>query len=406
MDALEFDVVVFGSTGFTGRLVAEYISGVYGNHGTVRWAMAGRDLVQLEAVRREIGAATSLPLVPANARDADSLRDMVRRSKVVLSTVGPYQVHGERLLAACAEAGTDYVDLCGEPAWMAAMIPKYEKPAQASGARIVFSCGFDSIPFDLGVYFLQRAARERFGAPCSRVRGRVRKMVGSLSGGTIASALLTLEASRRDAAVLKAMSDPYALVADPPGTRQPGGDRMIHEADVPGWSVPFDMAPINTKNIHRSNALMAYAYGREFIYDEMQVIGSDPGAERRAHTSMRRARVQDRLLDFALTRAVLKRLALPKPGQGPSRGQRDRGMYEILFIGTTSDGRTLRATVSANMDPGYSSTSRMISEAALCIGGDVPRDQTPGGVWTPAAAMGGALLPRLEKAGIHFRLEG
>src|SRR5262245_61506853 len=186
MSAREFGVIVYGATGFTGRLVAEYLNKAYGVGGAVKWAMAGRDPDKLEAVRAEIHA-TGAALVTANARDAASLEAMAKRADVVITTVGPYQLYGEPLVAACVATGTDYVDLCGEPAWMADMIAKYDTPARASGARIVFSCGFDSIPFDLGVVFLQDQAKQRLGAVVQRVRGRVRSMKGGFSGGTLAS---------------------------------------------------------------------------------------------------------------------------------------------------------------------------------------------------------------------------
>ena len=189
------DLIVFGATGFTGRLVAEYLLASQGVGGELRWALAGRSMARLEAVRDEIGAPATLRLVATDARDAAALADLARSTRVVITTVGPYQLHGEPLLAACAMAGTDYVDLCGEPAWMAAMIARHHAKAQASGARIVFSCGFDSIPFDLGVLFLQTEAHRRFGAPLQRVHGLVRVMKGGFSGGTAASLLATWKPS-------------------------------------------------------------------------------------------------------------------------------------------------------------------------------------------------------------------
>jgi len=405
MNERGFDVIVYGSTGYTGGLIAEYLA-AHGAAGGTRWAMAGRDAARLEATRQRIGASKERPLVIADAFDPSSLRAMVRRTRVVISSVGPYQSYGEPLLAACADAGTEYVDLCGEPTWMAAMIPRYDAAAKASGARIVFSCGFDSIPFDLGVYFLQRAAREKLGAPCPRVRARVRRIINRYSGGTVSTALVNAEAAGRDAGLATIMADPYALVTDPPEARQPAGDAVMFEADVPGWSVPFTMAGINTKNVHRSNALMGYAYGRDFTYDEMQWIGSDPRAQRRAKAAFRQALLQERLLGSAFARAVLLRMLLPRPGRGPTPAQRQRGSCEILFVGTASDGKSLRASVSTDQDPGYGSTSGMISEAAMCMARDVPRDRVSGGIWTPASAMGDTLLPRLERAGVRFRLEG
>ncbi len=398
--ARDFDIIVYGASGFTGRLVAEYLAAT---HKDVRWAMAGRDRAKLEAVRAEISARVDI--LHADARDAASIEAMARRAKVVLTTVGPYQRYGEPLVAACARTGTDYVDLCGEPAWMAAMIGRYDAAAKASGARIVFSCGFDSIPFDCGVFFLQEEARKRFGAPCPRVRGRVRAMKGGFSGGTVASLLATLEAGARDPNVPALMRDPYALVSDPPALTQPDGADAVFDPDLGQWAAPFVMAAINTKNVHRSNALMNWAYGRDFTYEEMQSMGAGEAGARRARSAVGSARMQAGLLSFAPTRALLRRFALPKPGQGPSKHERETGRYDVLYVGDFPDGRSVRAGVTGDRDPGYGSTSKMISEAALCIA-TIARTQTPGGVWTPAAAMGGALIARLqEKAGLKFRIE-
>ena len=404
MSAQEFDVVVYGATGFTGRLVAEHLLKTYGAEGQVRWAMAGRDLAKLRAVAAEIGAPASVPLIEANARNAASLEALAKRARTIITTVGPYQLYGEPLLAACAKVGTDYVDLCGEPNWMQAMIAKYDAAAKQSGARIVFSCGFDSIPFDCGVWFLQQQARERFGAPAQSVRGRVRKMKGTFSGGTMASMLATLDATKRDPSVGAAMLDPFAL-SPARGAAQPAGDAVIEDADIGSWAAPFVMAAINTKNVHRTNALAGYPSGREFTYDEMMMTGAGAEGQKRARAMLSQSRTQNALLNFAPTRALLRQFALPKPGQGPNKQQRETGMFDVLYVGNLSDGRSLRVGVSGDKDPGYGSTSKMISEAALCLN-DTPRETTPGGIWTPAAAMGDALIARLEqRAGLKFKLE-
>ncbi|MEQ1617368.1 MAG: saccharopine dehydrogenase NADP-binding domain-containing protein [Terricaulis sp.] len=408
MSQKEFDLIVYGASGFTGRLVAEYLLKVYGASGAVRWAVAGRDAEKLAAVMAGLGAPATLPALAANASDPASIEALAQRASVILTTVGPYQLYGEPLVAACARAGTDYVDLCGEPAWMAQMIARYEGAAKASGARIAFSCGFDSIPFDCGVFYLQQQAMERFGQPFSRVRGRVRTMKGGFSGGTLASMLATLEAGRRDPSIAKIMTNPYALVPTSPGVRQPRGDSVVHDEGI-GWSTPFIMAAINTKNVHRSNALSNYRYGRDFNYDEMQLMGEGENGEKRAKAAANAMKMQMALLAFAPTRALLRRFALPKPGQGPSKEERESGSYEVLYVGDmgagANDQRTLRAVVSGDKDPGYGSTSKMITEAALCLK-DTPRATTPGGIWTPAAAMGEALIARLqEKAGLRFGLE-
>lgn len=402
----EFDVIVYGATGFTGRLVAEHMLSTYGVGRDVRWAIAGRSRAKLEAVRVEIGAPEGLPLVVANASDPASLATMTKSTKVVITTVGPYQLYGEPLVKACAEAGTDYVDLCGEPAWMAEMIAKYDAQAKASGARIVFSCGFDSIPFDLGVTFVQRQAKERLGAPLQRVKGRVRKMKGGFSGGTIASLMATLESSRRDPSILKTLANPFALTPGFSGPSQPAGDRVERDEAASQWATPFIMATINTKNVHRTNFLLGQPWGKDFVYDEMMLTGDGAGGEKRAKASKQQGDIQNMLLGFAPTRALLRQFALPKPGQGPSKEERETGYYDVLFIGETRDGRVLRGSVKGDKDPGYASTSKMISESAMCLANDVSRDETPGGVWTPGAALGTKLIQRLEaNAGLRFALE-
>jgi short subunit dehydrogenase-like uncharacterized protein len=382
----EFDIIVYGATGFTGRLVAEYLGQRYPSG--LSWAMAGRSLSKLEQVRDEIGLPPSIPLVTANADDPASLRAMCARTRVVLTTVGPYQLYGSDLVAACAAAGTAYVDLCGEPAWMRHMIDAHHAEARSSGARIVFSCGFDSIPFDLGVWTLQQAARARFGKPAPRVKGRVKAMKGGFSGGTAASLKATLAAGARDPGVLKLMIDPFALTPGFEGPSQPKGLMPEYDAAVGGWVAPFIMAPINTKNVHRTNTLTGHAYGTDFRYDEMMVAPGLGDIGRAAAEGM----------------AKLNPLASdkgPKPGEGPSLEERESGYYELLFIGEMPDGQTITATVKGDRDPGYGSTSKMIAEAALCLVRDVAGD---GGVWTAGALMAEPLVARLKaNAGLTFQ---
>jgi len=331
---------------------------------------------------------------------------MAKSTHVVITTVGPYQLYGEPLVAACAEAGTDYVDLCGEPAWMAAMIAKYDAKAKASGARIVFSCGFDSIPFEAGVVFIQSEAIARLGAPLKRLRGRVRKMKGGFSGGTVASLMATLEASKRDPSLLTTLADPFALTPGFKGPAQPIAETVERDEAAGQWATPFIMATINTKNVHRSNYLLGHAWGRDFVYDELLLTGDGEAGEKRAKAAKRTGDIQQALLGFGPTRALLRQFVLPKPGQGPSKEERETGFYEVGFVGETADGRTLRAHVKGEKDPGYGATSKMISESAMCLARDVGREETGGGVWVPGAAMGRKLVARLEQnAGMRFMLE-
>lgn len=387
----EFDLIVYGASGFTGRLVAEYLNGRYGVGGPVKWAMAGRSADKLAAVRDEIGAPADTPLVVADAGDPASLGAMVARAKAIVTTVGPYQLYGNELVAACAHAGTDYLDLCGEPAWMRAMIDAHEAAAKASGARILFSCGFDSIPFELGVYFLQQTAKQQLGAPVSRVKTRVRGMRGGFSGGTAASLKATMAAAAKDPRVLDLLRSPFALVPGFDGPAQPHGMKPEHDADLGAWVAPFVMAPINTKNVHRSNALMGRPYGRDFVYDEMMIAG--PGDQGEA---MARA--------IAEGNAAMGGEGGPKPGEGPSKEERESGFYDVLLIGLAPDGRQVRVAVKGDRDPGYGSTSKMLAETAICLVQDAA--DVPGGIWTPGAALRDKLIDRLAaRAGLTFEVE-
>ncbi len=400
------DLIGFGATGFTGRLVADHLNTRYGVGGEVAWAMAGRSLAKLREVRQLIGADPALPLLQADAADAASLGALVAQARAIITTVGPYQRHGEALVTACAQAGTDYLDLCGEPGWMAQMIPRLQAPAQASGARILFSCGFDSIPFDLGVVFLQDEALRRYGVPLCRVRGRVAVIKGGFSGGTMASALATFETLQRDPALARTLADPYALTPGLRGPAQAEDAGASYDAAARSWTAPFIMAPINTKNVHRTNALRGHPWGVDFVYDERMLSGDGAAGERRARAMARKARIQTALLGFAPARALLRRFVLPQRGEGPSLHERETGHYELLFSGETADGRRLQASVSGDRDPGYGSTSKMIAEAALCLGNDVDRSAAAGGVWTPGAALGLALVRRLvARAGLTFSIE-
>ena len=385
----DLGIVVYGATGYTGKLVAEYLNRQYGTDGTVPWALAGRSQEKLAAVRDELGLPAAVPLVLADAGNPESISEMARRAQVVLTTVGPYQLYGNELVAACAAAGTDYVDLCGEPTWMKDMISQHTAAAEASGARIVFSCGFDSIPFDLGVLFLQNAAQDAFGAALPRIRGRVRGMKGTWSGGTLASFKATMAAAAQDPALLDALTNPFALTPGFTGPDQPDGMHPQYDETLESWVAPFIMATINTKNIHRSNLLLDHRYGRDFAYDEMLITG--PGDEGEA---VARAVASDKSMANDTT----------QPGEGPSREERESGFYDILFVGHGADGQELRASVKGDMDPGYGSTSKMITEAA--IGLLETRGTASGGVLTPAAALGERLIGRLERhAGLTFQLE-
>ncbi len=399
----EFDVVVWGASGFTGHLVSEYLAQRCGVGGEVRWAIAGRNREKLEQVRDEClprGKRKALPILIADSGDPASLAAMVAQTRVVCSTVGPYALHGTSLVSACTEAGTDYCDLTGEVQWMARVIPAFQGAAEASGARIVHTCGYDSIPFDIGNWYLQQAMLERHGVAASRVKTRVGRTRGGASGGTIASMLNMLDEMQHDPSIRKIMDDPYAL--NPIGAeRGPDGPDQADarfDPDFRQWTSPFLMAAVNTRVVRRSNALLGYPWGKDFHYDEAVLNRS------RTQATMAAAGAGAGMmaLGFGPARTLARRL-LPAPGDGPSRRQRENGYWEVFFHGVhpTDNSRDLRLKLSGDMDPGYGSTAKMLGEAALCLALDVPA--TAGGFWTPASAMGSQLQRRLAaNAGLQF----
>jgi short subunit dehydrogenase-like uncharacterized protein len=387
----KFDIVVYGATGFTGQLVAEYLAANYKNDASLKWAMAGRSLDKLKSVRDAIGASADTPLIVADAGDPASLKAMLDQTGSVISTVGPYQLYGSDLVAACAASGTDYLDLCGEPVWMRQMIEAHEAATKASGARIVFSCGFDSVPFELGAFFVQEEAKRGLGAVASRVKGRVRDMRGTLSGGTAASAKATFDAVSKDLSLVAILNNPFALTPGFEGPKQPRGNKPLYEEDLQSWAAPFMMALINTRNVHRSNMLMGFPYGKDFIYDEMVLTG--PGEKGEANAKRVMAANSEKTGPNA-----------PKPGEGPSKEERENGRYDLLYVATAPDGRQVRASVKGDRDPGYGSTSKMIAECAICLLRDTP--DVPAGIWTPGAAMQHKLIKRLvDHAGLTFQVE-
>ena len=380
-DAREFDIIVYGATGYTGRLVAEYLDQHYGDRDDgPTWAMAGRSQSKLENVRDEIGASADTPLVVADADDPASLEAMCRRTKVVLTTVGPYQLYGDGLVEACVKTGTDYADLCGEPAWMREQIDQHHEDAKTSGARICFSSGFDSIPFDLGVLMAQKTAQERFGKPAPRVRGRVRGMQGTFSGGTAASLTATMKAAATNPRIIKILGSAFGLTPGFEGPDQPSGMIPRYEDDLDKWAAPFVMAAINTKNVHRTNYLAGHPYGEDFRYDEM--VLTSPGE---AGKKMADAAVEMMKNPFGAKP--------PKPGEGPSKEERENGYYDVLFVADMPDGESVHYGVKGKYDPGYGSTSRMLAETGIAL---LSCDK-PGGIGTPGYFLGEDLVKRLEE---------
>ncbi len=404
----EFDVVVWGATGFTGKLVAEYLMERYGIGRDLRWALGGRSQAKLEAVRAGLGAeASALPLVLGDSANEASMHALAARTRVVCTTVGPYAKYGSELVAACAQGGTHYCDLTGEPQWMRAMIDSHQKAAEDSGARIVHTCGFDSIPSDMGVFFLQDLMQSRHGVACSRVKYRVVKFKGGMSGGTIASMLNLMSEAASNPKIRRLIADPYALNPDGQRFGPDGGDQAgpAYDADFSQWTGPFVMAGINTRVVRRTNAILKHPYGANFQYDEATLMGRGPvGWAKAAALS---ASVAGGMLAGAvgpLRRAMTR--FLPEPGDGPSKEERETGFFHVRLFGEHPEDRTkhLRASVKGDRDPGYGSTAKMLGESAVCLALD--ESNVSGGIWTPASAMGKALLGRLQtNAGLTFTLE-
>ena len=390
-DGRPFDIVVYGATGYTGRLVAEYLAAHYGSRADgPRWAMAGRSAAKLAEVRDSIGAPGDTPLIVADAQDPASLTAMAEQTRVILTTVGPYQLYGEPVLAACVAAGTDYADLCGEPGWMHDMIERHHAAAVASGARVSFSSGFDSIPFDLGVLMLQAEAVARHGSPAPRVKGRVRSMQGTFSGGTAASLKATVAAAAKNPKLILLLNDPFALTPGFDGPSQPKGLLPEYDAALDMWAAPFIMATINTKNVHRTNFMLGHPYGADFRYDEMMLTTAGEMGRKAAD-----AVVEMLKMPFGKSGG-------PQPGEGPSKDERENGFYDVLFIGEWPDGRKLKYGVKGRYDPGYGSTSRMLAETGIAL----LACQAEGGISTPGALLGEALVERLrEHAEISFAVE-
>jgi len=386
MSEREFDLVVFGASGYTGKLVAEYIQNEYGRNQTLKWALAGRNKDKLADIKEDLNLESDLTILEVDSNDQESLDAMTSAAKCILTTVGPYQLYGSNLVESCAKNGTDYVDLTGEPGWMYEMINEHKEAAKKSGARIVFSCGFDSIPFDLGVYFVQQAVQDKFGKPAQHVRGRVKAMNGEFSGGTIASLGATMATLKEKPELIKVLANPFSLTEGFEGPAQLDDSKVLLDEKLNMWVAPFVMAPINTKNIHRSNALLGHEYGEDFCYDEMMIAGEGEEGKQ--------------IADAMTSANPMGGEDVPQPGEGPSQESREQGNYDVQFFADVDEG-CIEARVTGDMDPGYGSTSKMITESAMCLIYDC--NDLSGGIYTPAPAMGNKLIKRLiEKAGLTF----
>lgn len=410
MPQRDYDIILWGATGATGRRAAHHLARRCAQCNLVL-AIGGRNPAKLEAVRNDLpGAGHDIDILVGDSHDAAFMDTMAARTRVVVSTVGPFALYGSALVAACAANGTHYCDLTAEPQWMRAMIDAHQEAARGSGARIVHACGHDSIPSDLGVQFLQEVATERHGLPCRRIATRVTRMKGGFSGGTAASFLNAMRLREQDPDFGRLSQDPYALC--PEGDRQgpDGPDRMMPvqvtwDGDLQAWTKPYFMGPMNSKIVRRTNAIMGYPYGRDFRYQETGLTRGGVGGWVAAVRSAIFGRLFLTAMAIAATRRMLQRHVLPKSGEGPSQEVRESGSYELVLVGKLPDGATLMARITGQGDPGVRSTTLMLTEAALCLAEDADKLSVGGGFWTPAAAMGKLLRDRVTKhAGLTFEV--
>ena len=400
-DDRRFDLVVFGATSFVGQILCRYLVDRHGTAGSLRWAIAGRNAAKLDEVAAATGA--DVERIVVDAADVAGLADLAESTTVVVSTVGPYARYGSPLVAAVAASGTGYCDLTGETQWMRRMIDAHQAEAEASGARIVHTCGFDSIPSDMGVWFTQQRAIEMFGEPCTRIDMQVKAMKGGASGGTIASMLNIMEEAGADKGLRKLLADPYCLnpVDLRSGPAQPDLDRPQRDAASGQWVAPFVMAAVNARVVQRSHALLGRPWGPEFRYRESMAMGSGAVGAVKAGGFTAGLAAGMGLMAVGPTRRLAAKV-LPKPGEGPSPKAQEEGFFDIRFHGTTADGRSIDTKVTGDRDPGYGGTAKMLGEAAVALV-ELPAADLGGGLWTPSTAFGDRLVERLEAhAGLEF----
>lgn len=412
MTQTNYDLVVFGATSFVGQILTRYLAEYFSTQQEqLRWAIAGRSQQKLQDLKSSLGTlGESLPILIADASNQAELNALCAQTRVVVSTVGPYALYGEPLIQACVTNGTDYCDLTGETQWIKKMIEKYESQAQQSGARIVHCCGFDSVPSDMGVYYLQQQAQKQFNAPATQVSMRVKTLKGGASGGTVASLINVIQEATADPALRKDLVNPYVLCPPDHGNSQ----RQIYiktakfDPDFNAWIAPFVMAAVNERVVHRSNALSGNAYGSNFSYNEAILTGEGLKGRFKALGVVSGLGV---FMLAAVSKPVsqlMGRYMLPKPGEGPTPEQQRTGRFDLRFVGKTEAGQTLKIKVTGDRDPGYGSTGKMLGQAALSLAIDhVKEDKKTGragGFWTPATMFDDRFIQRLTKhAGLAFQ---
>ncbi len=401
--ARRFDIVLWGASGHTGRLAASYLHEHYGKHG-LRWAIAGRNRTALEAVRARIGAhGLEVLIVPGS--NADAAQELARSTRVVCATVAPSAWHASEMVEACVRNGTDYCDLSGELHWLREMIDRHDAAARASGARVLNACGFDSIPSDLGVQFLQEQALACFGVYCRQIRNCFDRGHIAVSGGSFVSGLGVMEAIANDPRHADLITNPYSLNPRDRmrGAPTPERERVSFDADFDAYVAPFPLGGLNARIVRRSHALQGFPYGEDFVYEEWRLVGRSPLLKLRAQLEAYLGRLFMAGNAGSPLGRLVRRLG-PKPGEGPSDEQMARyGPFSFRMIGITADGRALHAHVFSRWDPGHGGTAAMLCDTAWCLAMERERTGRAGGFTTPSVALGPVLREQLRlEAGVHF----
>ncbi|MCH7763180.1 MAG: saccharopine dehydrogenase NADP-binding domain-containing protein [Candidatus Marinimicrobia bacterium] len=402
----DFQIIVWGATGFTGQLVVEYLHINYGNQ--IRWAIAGRNLDKLRKLKDNLQLNDSVECLVGDSFDVASLKAITSKSDVIISTVGPYMIYGKALVEACVETGTDYCDLTGEVPFVKNTIESIHEKAKENGVKIVHSCGYDSIPSDIGCWLLEEKSFELYNEPMQNVKLFVLGTKGKFSGGTIAS-MVNLLKNANDEKSARIQSDPYALC-------QHVTDEMPHQRmqsfvwydpRVDSFTAPFIMARYNSRIVFRSNDLLNYKYGRNFMYDEGIVIGKGMKGKLLGSLFMLGLGIFMKLMTMSFTRYILLKTVLPKPGEGPTKEERENGYFKMRLVGDDEEKeRRITVTISNSNDPGYGSTAKMLAESALCLVLNKKSIPSRYGVLTPAVAFGHEIVNRLKIAGMNISVNG
>lgn len=397
----DFDIILWGATSFVGKIIVKYLLQRLGINNKIRWSIAGRSQSKLQALKESLGdSANELTILYANANDEDSLLKLVSSTHVVISTVGPYLLYGEKIVAACVKNGTDYCDLTGEAAFVAIMQQRYRAEAEQTGARMIHCAGFDSIPSDLGVYLLNQYAQEKKQTYLKSATLTVTNMRGGFSGGTLASGIAQLDYYARNRNEAKRQDYPYLLCpSDKQLERKSAAQQaVLFDKNYQEYSIPFFMQAINIKVVHATNALLDYPYSKEFSYEERIIVQSRLGAYKQVFISA----IFKFAMKFSLLRNYISKKMPIQPGHGPSELLQKSGFFKMHIIGQTHDSSKLSLYVHGDRDPGYGSTAKMISEMAICL---YENNKLPGGFWTPASAFGNELATRLSQyAGVKFEI--